>query len=96
MIAEEKSLIENQQRELRKSEKGAGISWETRWFDKVDYLDKNGEPVKDEFTSLTNMANLSIYNAPSGTLKKSKYDHGEAKHWRFNKQKLDAEKEIKF
>ncbi|RCK67210.1 Oxysterol-binding 4 [Candida viswanathii] len=95
LIATEKSLIENEQRDLRKAEKEAGITWETRWFDKVDYENKN-EPVKDQFTTLTNLANLSIYNAPSGSLKKSKYDHGEAKHWRFNREKLEAEKEITF
>ncbi|EMG50663.1 KES1 Oxysterol-binding protein 4 [Candida maltosa Xu316] len=95
LIAEEKSLIENQQRELRKSEKEAGTTWQTRWFDKIDYLNQD-EPVHDAFTNLTNISNLSIYNAPSGTLKNSKYDHGEAKHWRFNLKKLEAEKEIKF
>lgn len=97
LIATEKTLIENEQRKLRKQEKDAGITWETRWFDKIDYLNKDADaPIKDEFTNLTNISNLSIHNAPSGTLKDSKYDHGEAKHWRVNLKKLEDEKEIVF
>ncbi|CAI5756457.1 unnamed protein product [Candida verbasci] len=94
LIHQEKSLIENQQRELRKEEKQSGIKWETRWFDKKDYQPANEEQIHDDFINLTNLSNLSIHNAPSGSLKKSKYDHGEANHWRFNKAKWDNEKEI--
>ncbi|KAI3403610.2 KES1 [Candida oxycetoniae] len=94
LISYEKSLIENHQRELRKKEREAGTKWQTRWFDLVDYNDDNGETDSnviqpDEFINLTNLANLSIHNAPSGSLKKSKYDQGEAKHWRFNKEKWE-------
>ncbi|KAI5959682.1 OSM1 [Candida theae] len=78
LIAEEKSKIENEQRELRRKEKETGTTWQTRWFDLVDYKnqseDTNLSP-PDDFINLTNQANLSIYNAPSGSLKKSKYDH---------------------
>ncbi|KAI5951899.1 KES1 [Candida jiufengensis] len=101
LIHQEKSKIENEQRELRKEEAEKGIKWSTRWFDQLDYndlpsnkdRDANLQPT-DEFINLTNQANLSIHNAPSGTLKKSKYDHGDSKHWRFNLEKF-KENEIK-
>ncbi|KAK6457118.1 uncharacterized protein RJT20DRAFT_94187 [Scheffersomyces xylosifermentans] len=93
LISEEKSLIENKQRELRKTEAASGDKWQTRWFDLVDYSDSSVEP--DAFLNLTNISNLSIRNAPSGSLKNSKYDEGEAKHWRINIEKWKAEKEIK-
>ena len=94
-IHEEKSLIENAQREQRKREQAAGVKWETRWFDIVDY--ENRDPTEnqnDEFVSLSKLANLSIKNAPSGSLINSKYDTGDAKHWRFNKAKWAQESEI--
>lgn len=93
LIHAEKSLIENKQRELRKQEKESGVTWETRWFDKVDYA--TDEVIHDNFMNLTNLANLSICNAPSGSMKNSKYDTGDAKHWRFNTEKWKNEKEIK-
>lgn len=88
----EKSLIENAQRDLRKQEEESGARWETRWFDYVDY-EKDIGP--DPFVNLTNLSSLSIKNAPSGSLKNSKYDVGEAKHWRVNLDKWKAETEIK-
>ncbi|CAK9435378.1 uncharacterized protein LODBEIA_P01050 [Lodderomyces beijingensis] len=92
LIHEEKSKIENEQRELRKKERETGHQWHTRWFDQKDYSNPEGKTdtnleTPDPFTNLTNLANLSIHNAPSGSLKKSKYDHGESKHWRFNLDK---------
>ncbi|WLF77270.1 Oxysterol-binding protein 4 [Lodderomyces elongisporus] len=91
LIHQEKSLIENQQRELRKEERETGKQWQTRWFNQVDYNNKGETDTNltqpDEFVNLTNLANLSIYNAPSGSLKKSKYDNGDAKHWRFSPEK---------
>ncbi|KAK6204841.1 uncharacterized protein RJT21DRAFT_117300 [Scheffersomyces amazonensis] len=99
LIHQEKSLIENNQRELRKKEKDAGIKWETRWFDLKDYEDwineGDNESNPDIFLSLASLSNLSIHNAPSGSLKNSKYDEGEAKHWRFNLKKWEEESEIK-
>ncbi|CUM66483.1 uncharacterized protein PRCAT00004149001 [Priceomyces carsonii] len=91
LIAQEKSLIENEQRELRKKEDDAGIKWENRWFDEVDYLLSD---IHDPFINLTNLASLSIHNAPSGSVKKSKYDSGDANHWRVNFDKWKAESEI--
>ncbi|KAK6465327.1 hypothetical protein DFJ63DRAFT_282652 [Scheffersomyces coipomensis] len=98
-IYQQKSLIENNQRDLRKKEQLAGINWETRWFDLKDYEDWIAEDEQsqnpDAFLSLTSLSNLSIHNAPSGSLKSSKYDEGDAKHWRFNLNKWEQESEIK-
>lgn len=91
MINTEKSKIENEQRELRKKEREDGSNWQTRWFEEVDYDDQ----VRDTFTTLTDVAQLSIKNCPSGSAAGSKYDDGSAKHWRFNKEKWDNESEIK-
>lgn len=92
LINSEKSKIENEQRKLRAEEKEAGISWKTRWFDEIDYNNKDGD--RDSFEILANLANLSVKNAPSGSLRGSKYDSGEAKHWRFNAEKWNQESEI--
>lgn len=94
LIHQEKSTIENEQRELRKKEQDADVGWETRWFDNVDYLHTDS-PVHDSFINLTNLSNLSIRNGPSGTLKGGKYDQGDAKHWRVNLDKWANEEEIK-
>lgn len=93
LIHKEKSIIENEQREMRKEEQEAGSAWSTRWFKEVDYDTK--EPILDPFTNLTNLANLSTRNAPSGTLKQSKHDKGTSKHWRFDLSKWESESEIK-
>ncbi|EGV60120.1 Oxysterol-binding protein 4 [Yamadazyma tenuis] len=90
LINTEKSKIENEQRELRRKEKEAGTPWETRWFDPVDY----DSEVKDHFTNLTNLSQLSTKNCPSGSLVGSKYDEGTALHWRVNVDKWNNEKEI--
>ncbi|ODV76643.1 Oxysterol-binding protein [Suhomyces tanzawaensis NRRL Y-17324] len=91
-IHQEKSIIENEQRDLRKKEQESGAKWQTRWFDNVDYA---AEQKHDPFTNLTNLANLSIHNGPSGSAKSSKYDTGEAKHWRLNLDNWKQETEIK-
>lgn len=93
LIHQEKSLIENEQRDLRKAENDAGSRWEARWFDSVDYL--AAEDLHDPFKNLTNLASLSMHNAPSGSLKNSKHDSGDAKHWRVNFSKWENEQEIK-
>lgn len=92
LIHKEKLLIENEQRDLRKKELSAGDSWRTRWFDEVDYEEG---PEHDVFLNLCNLALLSIKNAPSGSAKGSKHDHGSLKHWRFSRDKWDLEKDIK-
>lgn len=94
LIHQEKSTIENEQRELRKKEQDSDAPWETRWFDNVDYLNTE-TPIHDTFINLTTLANLSIRNGPSGTLKGGKYDQGDAKHWRVNLDKWAHEQEIK-
>lgn len=91
LIHKEKSLIENAQRELRKKEQEMGTPWSTRWFDEVDY---DAMDHQDGFLNLTNLAQLSTKNAPSGTTAKLKQDQGTAKHWRFNGDKWALEKEI--
>ncbi|GBL51230.1 Oxysterol-binding protein 4 [Candidozyma auris] len=93
LIQEEKSLIENEQREMRKQEAASGIKWQTRWFDCVDL--KDGKAGDDPLLSLGNIASLSVDNVPSGTLRGSKKENGEAKHWRVNLEKWHNEKEIK-
>ncbi|CAN3371724.1 hypothetical protein DIURU_002937 [Diutina rugosa] len=92
LIHEEKSKIENEQRELRKEEAASGKPWQQRWFSLVDY-DAADAP-EDRFLTLCNFANLSAKNCPSGSLKGSKHDSGEAKHWRFVPSKWKEEKEI--
>lgn len=91
LIAKEKTIIENEQRDLRKKEQETGKQWNTRWFDNIDY--SQGD-IKDPFVNLTNQASLSKFNGPSGSLINGKYDTGSAKHWRFNPKKWDEEKEI--
>lgn len=91
LITKEKTLLENEQRELRKREKEAGLDWQTRWFDFEDYSD---EGKQDPFVNLAAQANLSTKNGPSGTLVQGKYDTGSSNHWRFNAGKWEQEKEI--
>lgn len=91
-IQQEKSLIENEQRDMRKQENASGNAWEVRWFDLKDLADV--APEDDALVSLGNVANLSIYNVPSGTLRGSKKENEDAKHWRVNLDKWAAEKEI--
>lgn len=90
LIHTEKSVIENAQREKRAQEAAAGVTWERRWFEHKDY--SAGEP--DAFVNLTNLAGLLLHNGPSGSAKMSKYDTGDAKHWRLSDTWKD-EKEIK-
>ncbi|CAK7890778.1 oxysterol-binding protein homolog 4 [[Candida] anglica] len=92
LISKEKTIIENAQRELRKKEKEAEVTWDARWFDNVDYLANKDR--QDKFLSLANQGNLSIHNGPSGSLLQSKYDTGSATHWRFNTEKWAAEKDL--
>lgn len=91
LILKEKSLIENEQRDLRKQEREAGVPWKTRWFDEVDV---SADGVNDPLVSLANVASLSIGNVPLGSLRGSKHETDTALHWRFNPDRWAAEKEI--
>lgn len=93
LISKEKTLIENEQRELRKKERESGTSWNVRWFDLENLEDLSAGD--DPMVSLASVANLSIGNAPLGTLRGSKHDTDDALHWRFNKKKWESEEEIK-
>lgn len=92
LIHQEKSLIENNQRDMRKQESASGTPWEVRWFDLKDL--SNAAAEDDALLSLGSVANLSIYNVPSGTLRGSKKENDDAKHWRVNLDKWAKEKEI--
>lgn len=93
LIHKEKSLIENDQREMRTTEKESGTSWTQRWFDQVDLKDQPAGT--DPLISLANVANLSIANVPSGSIKGSKYENDLCLHWRVNLDKWAAEDEIR-
>ncbi|SCU79863.1 LAFA_0B06106g1_1 [Lachancea sp. 'fantastica'] len=92
-IHEEKSSLENAQRELRKDEQAQGVKWQRRWFVDEDY----SADVDDAFVKLAASLNLSTKNVPSGTLVGDKDDKKatSAMHWRFKRKLWDAEKDIK-
>ncbi|CAR22742.1 Protein KES1 [Lachancea thermotolerans] len=92
-IHQEKSALENAQRDLRKQEEAEGTKWKRRWFVLEDYT----AGINDKFTSLASNLKLSTKNVPSGTLvgdKEDKKEHSAA-HWRFKRELWDSEKEIK-
>lgn len=93
LIHQEKSMLEQAQRELRRDEEAKGIDWERRWFKDRDYAN---EKIDDKFTKLAAMFNLSTKNVPSGTLIGEKDDKKESTqtHWRFERKAWDEEKEI--
>lgn len=92
LIHNEKSKLENDQRELRKKEEAANAKWNRRWFDQVEAGSDD-----DVFTKLANMAHLSLKNVVSGVdADSSKNDSVETKmHWRFIPENFDDETEIK-
>lgn len=93
LILKEKSSIENAQREMRKNEKETGTTWNARWFDSIDVKD---QPAGfDPLISLANVANLSVANVPSGSIKGSKYENDQALHWRVNLDKWANESELR-
>lgn len=91
LIHQEKTKLEEAQRELRREEESKGIDWERRWFKDIDYSNK--EP--DVFVKLAEMANLSTKNLPSGTLIPEEKKEAPAVHWRFIRENWDKEEEIK-
>ncbi|CCH46869.1 Oxysterol-binding protein [Wickerhamomyces ciferrii] len=98
LIHKEKSLIENEQRELRKKEQELGIKWETRWFKEFNLkeLSSNINETSDPLFNLSSRANLSRKNVVSGTLVGEKDDKGDDyNHWRFVRENWDNEEEYK-
>lgn len=93
LIHKEKSLLEQNQRDLRKEEELKDIDWRRRWFQDIDY---SFGKVNDIFTQLCFKCNLSTKNAPSGTVIGEKEDKKEISsiHWRFQRHLWDEEKEI--
>ncbi|SCU82682.1 LADA_0C07250g1_1 [Lachancea dasiensis] len=91
-IHEEKSALENAQRELRKQELAEGSKWNRRWFVDEDY----SSGISDAFTKLAEKCQLSNRNVPSGTLTGDKDDKKAttAMHWRFKRNLWDEEKEV--
>lgn len=95
LIHSEKSKLENNQRELRKTEEENNSKWDRRWFDEVDYSKDSMD--NDIFITLSKLAHLSIKNVPSGIDESSsKNDDVEGmSHWRFVPENFDNETEIK-
>lgn len=95
LIHEEKTKLENDQRELRKKEEENNERWARRWFDEVDYSKDSMD--NDIFIALSKMAHLSIKNVYSGVDdESSKNDEVDTmSHWRFVPENFDLEKEIK-
>lgn len=95
LITKEKSQIENEQRELRKKEEAKGVTWTRRWYDEIDYSAK--DHTDKAGMKLFKMARLSMKNVPSGILEGSSKEKSSEtmKHWRFNLEKFNAEKDIK-
>ncbi|KAF6011269.1 hypothetical protein HII13_002626 [Brettanomyces bruxellensis] len=95
LITKEKSQIENEQRELRKKEEAKGVTWTRRWYDEIDYSAK--DHTDKAGMKLFKMAHLSMKNVPSGILEGSSKEKSSKtmKHWRFNLEKFNAEKDIK-
>lgn len=92
LIHREKSLLEENQRTLRKEEEAKGINWERRWFKDLDYSKKEDE---DTFMKLAKLANLSLKNLPSGSLVSEEKKEATALHWRFDRASWNEEQEIK-
>ncbi|KAH3902320.1 probable Protein KES1 [Saccharomycodes ludwigii] len=100
MIAQEKSILEEAQRDLRKEEEAKGINWERRWFEAVDLNDASSSGADDPFVSLAKRGNLSLKNVPSGSIvgdkeDKKRPDDEKFLHWRFSRKAWNEEKEIK-
>lgn len=97
LIHNEKSKLENKQREQRKIEEANNSKWNRRWFDEVNYNNNDTIDESDIFIKLSKMANLSIKNVASGVdADSSKNDDVDAmSHWRFVPENWDTETEIK-
>ncbi|KAH3663999.1 hypothetical protein OGAPHI_004713 [Ogataea philodendri] len=94
LIHQEKSIIENEQRELRKKEQADNTTWKQKFFDEIDYKSLTEDTDETGYIKLAKMANLSHKNVPSGTKQDSSKEQGaeEASHWRFNQEKFDTAK----
>ncbi|CAH00492.1 oxysterol-binding protein related protein HES1 [Kluyveromyces lactis] len=91
LIHQEKTKLEEKQRELRREEEAKGIDWQRRWFKDYDYSEKD----PDTFTKLAILANISVKNLPSGTLVSEEKKDANMLHWRFDHESWDKETEIK-
>lgn len=91
LIHQEKTKLEEKQRELRREEEAKGIDWQRRWFKDYDYSEKD----PDTFTKLAILANISVKNLPSGTLVSEEKKDANMLHWRFDRESWDKETEIK-
>lgn len=101
LISQTKTELEERQREMRKDEESKGVSWQRRWFKDVDYSPQPDNAVytpdaDDIFKKLCSLNNLSLKNAPSGTLIDDKENKKliSSLHWRFQRPLWDNEKEI--
>ncbi|KAA8910353.1 hypothetical protein TRICI_004151 [Trichomonascus ciferrii] len=84
-IHQEKSKIENQQRELRKQEEEKGETWKRRWFTEV--------LVKDEPLYMDLCDKAGVVAGPSHSSSSSSTngaDPAKDKNWRFVRQQYDA------
>ncbi|ESW97001.1 Protein KES1 [Ogataea parapolymorpha DL-1] len=92
LIHEEKTKIENEQRELRKKEAADDTPWKQKFFEEIDYTTLTEEDDETGYVKLANMANLSLKNVPSGTRKGSSKDNETeaGSHWRFCPERLDT------
>ncbi|GME87420.1 hypothetical protein B5S28_g2028 [[Candida] boidinii] len=97
LIHQEKSKLENDQRDLRKSENESGSTWERRWFHLIDLNDSEHTDKNDPLIDLAKSAGLSTKNVASGTSEGSSSikNDAESKHWRFSPEKFQKETEIK-
>ncbi|CDO93618.1 unnamed protein product [Kluyveromyces dobzhanskii CBS 2104] len=91
LIHQEKTKLEEKQRELRREEESKGIDWERRWFKDIDYSKRD----PDIFTKLAILANVSVKNLPSGTLVSEEKKDADMLHWRFDRESWEKETEIK-
>lgn len=101
LISKTKSKLENAQREMRKLEFKNGTKWKTRWFKEIDFdkmnlvEDLSGD-TNSKYLALSKLANLSIKNVQSATIRGSKndYPNTSAKHWIFDRASWDKEVEV--
>lgn len=103
LISKTKTVLEDAQRELRKEEEANCTSWQTRWFQNVNYApdaDEDDFIIPDEddiFAKLADVLQLSVKNVPSGTMVGEKDDKKEeitSNHWRFERNLWEKETEI--
>ncbi len=101
LIHQEKSKIEQEQREMRKEEDKNSITWQQRFFNSETLYsnsddDQQYNEDKHGFVKLSDMLDLSVKNVTSGTMKgDEKNPPKDVRHWRFDREKWDDETIIK-